>query len=97
MTLKYLLKTISVLASGLALQAHAVNTQNASKSLEGMLSKKSLDVFAVEELFLEDTQPNRKSSGDSPASKPVSKPASKTSLDDVWGVNEQPFNEEDPW
>jgi hypothetical protein len=83
---KYLLKTILVLASGLASQAYASNTsQDPKNSLESMPKKELLDIFNIGEFSLDDAPLNKKSSDQ------------KASLDAIWEVDYSVFNEENPW
>ncbi|MDR2769765.1 MAG: hypothetical protein LBB19_04435 [Puniceicoccales bacterium] len=92
MTNRHLLKATFAIASGLALQTYAASTQDAKKPLENMSTVTSLDVFNIDEYFLDNrpTSPNTNNKSNTNDLK-------KTSPDAIWEVDYNPFNEIDPW
>ncbi|MDR0755360.1 MAG: hypothetical protein LBE99_00380 [Puniceicoccales bacterium] len=95
MTPQYLLKTIFVLASGLALQAYATNTQDAKNPLENMSAVISRDVFNIDEYL--DNISTQKTTSSNTNSKANPNDLKKTSPDAIWEVDYNSFNEIDPW
>lgn len=93
---RYLLKATLTITSGLALQAHAASTQDAKKTLENMSAVTSLDIFNIDDYFLDNTS-NQRPTPSSTNSKSNTNDLKKTSPDAVWEVDYNPFNEIDPW
>jgi hypothetical protein len=97
MTPQYPLKIIFVLASGLALQAHAANTPDAKNSLENMSVVTSFDPFNMADEYSPGNPSTRRPTSSNLDNRPNTGDLKKVSPDTIWEVDDNPFNETDPW